>query len=335
MFGFGKLSPTKYHQSDWYEPVEAIYIKVDEFFRSQPETQFRESPLLCFIIAPRTYDPAFDPPALITWIAPQTVTAATHTDLRTIAFVLYSRIRIFTPPATECDLFYGFRYQPPFLLRRSGDVMRIHIAWDPLTHMTAWIDDIGSVLAVRPGVEIVNLRRIVSELKDQFADIDIEVTLSVLGEGITEEQFGFLENRVSVENERMSVYAISPAPAVQVCFGQEFEDDALLIEKREQIWEGEFRQPLATGFVISKKKPAWMCSLYESESRESPPTVLFDFVKEMSSLSWLSVKPGAEKRTVSYPPHIAALLSQNGTDTRIVGRFEFLPSSEDLSHVFL
>jgi hypothetical protein len=124
------------------------------------------------------------------------------------------------------------------------------------------------------------------------------------------------------------LFAVCPAPAVQVVFKEAFDDDALIFTKREQCWQGEFVEPVASGFVVSQHHPAYLCSLYVCHENEKPRVVLRDYVQNMSDLSWLSVKPGSEKRTIAYPPHICALLRKNHEDTLVVSRFEFLPSSE-------
>jgi hypothetical protein len=56
--------------------------------------------------------------------------------------------------------------------------------------------------------------------------------------------------------------------------------------------------------------------------------LLMEYVKNMSHLSWLSVKPGSEKRMILYPPHVCALLRKNDSETLVVNRFKFLPSAE-------
>jgi hypothetical protein len=257
--------------------------------------------------------------------------------MRTLAYVVYSRIRLFAPsPFGMIDvakfetavLFFGFRYQPPYLLRRSAKEMTMHIGWDPENDLTAWMDDIGSVLHVLADTTLEVLIRLVIDLVEFLKDV--KLTLTILGEGISEELFVEIQNKLGKNLKRTAVFAVCPAPAVQVVFRDVFDDDALIFAQREQCWQGEFREPIISGYVVSQHHPAYLCLLYVCYDSERPQVVLRGYVQNMSYLSWLSVKPGSEKRTIAYPPHIGALLRKNHEDTLVVSRFEFLPSKESI-----
>ena len=61
---------------------------------------------------------------------------------------------------------------------------------------------------------------------------------------------------------------------------------------------------------------------------ETPEDTVRAYAKHMSHMSWLSVKPGSENRTISYPPHVCALIRKNTPPTTILSCYEFLPSTE-------
>jgi hypothetical protein len=335
LFGFGNLSPLPTGESFFYEATEALAGKIEEFFRSQPLSEFQTYPTLSFIVAPPIHDAKFNPNSIINYVRPWSVTSGSTDEIRTLAIVVYSRTRLFAPsPFGMIDiaryetamLFFGFRYQPPYLLRRAGDGMTMHIAWDPVNRLAAWMDDIGSVLHVLPHTSLESLARLVGDLISFLRGTEIRLTLAILGEGIRDSGIASIEKTFGPHFKKLTLVSLIPAPAVQVVFTEVFDDDAFILSKQEQLREGNFRVPLATAYVASKHHPAYCCSLYLAEG--PPETTLLEYLKNMSHLSWLSVKPGAEKRTISYPPHICALLRKNHSETLVVNRFEFLPSKE-------
>jgi len=130
------------------------------FCENQPPFEFRRRPTLLFVIGEPIYGPAFQPHALITFIRPSEVASASEDGIRALAFALYARIRVYDPgplgtgdiaecPAKEAvPAFFGFRYQPPFVLARQEDATTIHAAWDVASGVMAVTDDTGRVLHV-------------------------------------------------------------------------------------------------------------------------------------------------------------------------------------------
>jgi hypothetical protein len=339
LLGFGKLAPLPRTEPFRFESSEVIGDKVQEFFRSQPLTEFQQRPTLSFIVAPPIYDTTFHPHSIITYVRPLSITAASEDEIRTLAFVVYSRIRVFAPsPFGMIDiarfetamLFFGFRYQPPYLLRRSTTGITMHIGWDPRSELASWMDDIGSVLHVLPHTNLDVLARLIADLADFLKDVEMRLTLTVLGEGIPEDLFLAIQNRLGRLSNRTCIFTVSPAPALQVVFGEAFDDDALIVTEPELCYAGQHREPLITAYVVSQRHPAYICSLYAGDNKTNPRLILESYLRNMSHLSWLSVKPGSETRTISYPPHICALLRKNHADTWMVNRFEWLPSTETI-----
>jgi hypothetical protein len=337
LFGFGKLSPMPKIDTFYFEPSDTLRSRIDEFHRTQPLWEFQAEPLLSFIVAPPFFDSRSVFPSIVTHVKPWNITGGSRDEIATLAFVVYSRIRLFAPaPFGMIDiarfetavLFFGFRYQPPYVLRRRSETVTMHVAWDVESGLSAWMDDIGSVLHVLGQATLERLVRMIWDLVDFLRSADVRLTVSVLAEGISNELYTRITREFGVLLKKTTVFTALPAAAVQVVFPDEFADDAVLIGQREQQCDGRFREPLACCFVASQNHPSYMCALYLTERTGPPEAVLIEFVRAMSHLSWLSVKPGAEKRTIAYPPHVAALLRKNSGDTLIVDRFEFLPMSE-------
>jgi hypothetical protein len=336
LFGFGHLSPLP-NVSFFYEETDTLAGKIEAFFRSQPLSEFQTYPTLSFIVAPPIYDASVNPKSIINNVRPWSVTSGSTDEIRTLAIVVYSRTRLFAPsPFGMIDialfetatLFFGFRYQPPYLLRRVETGMTMHIAWDPANGLASWMDDIGSVLHVLPQISVESLARLVGDLVAFLRGTDVRLTLAILGEGITDAMMLALGSSFGPHFRTTVVVALTPAPAVQVVFAERFDDDAFILARHEQLREGDFRAPLATAYVACRHHPTYTCSLYAADG--PPEQILLEYLKNMSHLSWLSVKPGAEKRTISYPPHICALLRKNHSETLVVNRFEFLPSKESV-----
>jgi hypothetical protein len=336
MLEFGHLTPMPRAIEPAYFPEGLIKHNVNQFFANSglgKFAEFREPPILTFIVGPPITDRRFNPPSIVTYLPPSFVAAPNATQLRALAFVVFSKIRRMAPaPLGHCDiemspaakLFFEFRYEPPFLLRRPEiAAMAMHIAWDVEHSATAWMDDIGSVLKVMPNSDLKMIVGLSRDLLTRFHSPPIKITLTILGEGITEELFMAIMSGFAENFNELSVFAVSPAPAVQVRFIERFDDDALIRAPREQCRPFLYRLPIETGYVVSQHQPAYSCSVYNEAGWP-----LEVYAAKMSGLSWLSVKPGSENRTISYPPHIFALLSTTEPETLTLSRFEFLPSTE-------
>ncbi|OHS94042.1 hypothetical protein TRFO_39786 [Tritrichomonas foetus] len=337
LLGFGLLSPFPRFDAFYYTPTEDIASEIDRFFKSQPLSEFQEHPILTFIVSNPIYDSSFMPRTIINYVRPWSITSASEDEMKTLAFVVYSRIRLFSPtPFGMIDigthdtatLFFGFRYQPPFLLRRNGNEMTLHIAYDPQTNLTAWMDDVGSVLHVLKLNSLSKVKELVQDAVSANQIDDAKVTLSILAEGITSELNQSIQYDFRFDFPNYKLFSVYPSPTVQIIIDEAFDDDAAIFANVEQAWEGEFLQPLSSVYVVSHCQPAYHVSLYTKDAWKSPESDILDYVRKMSHLSWLSVKPGSEKRTISYPPHICALLRKSCKETLVVNRFEFLPSTE-------
>ncbi|OHT09692.1 hypothetical protein TRFO_21310 [Tritrichomonas foetus] len=343
--GFGKLTP--YPRTNAYIPVPPNDMSkaVMSFFTSHPLIQFQQYPVLTFIVSSPIFDIKFQPRSFVNYIIPSKVQSATEDDMKTLSFVVYSRIRNFSSEPNgkieplqyeSAVMFFGFTYSPPFVLKRNKSKMIMHIAFDPISKLSIWINDTGTVLSVYPNKEISDIANLMQQCKSMFAPSDIieKFTVSILGETICS---SLLHECDAFLPQGTELYAVYPAAAVRAHFDNEFADDVAIFDEQEismglsiHDQNGNLQtieKPAAACFVLSQHHPAYKASIYRGSGIDMS-NCLLEFVTQMSHLSWLSVKPGSDYRTISYPPHIAALLRKNNCSVFSISRFEFLPSNE-------
>jgi hypothetical protein len=195
----------------------------------------------------------------------------------------------------------------------------MHAAFDPARGVNIWIDDIGSVMHVVSGASVDGIAR---NMRDLRRLLGMNATLAILGEGIS----GPLLAELSEKMPDALLFAVSPAPAIQFSFKENFDDDAVVFTALELAYDVSAMQPIESCYVGSRHHGAYSCCLYGGNKNIEPQTALLEYVKGMSRLSWLSVKPASPQRSTAYPPHIAALLRSNNAEASLVTRFEFLSS---------
>jgi hypothetical protein len=338
-FQFGNLSPFPRFEAFYSVPVGTIPTFISDFFRDQKLTEFQCHPVLTFVVGPQVFDTGFHPPSFISYVRPESVRTASTEELRTFAFVVYARTRIFAPvpygmidiaPAVSSSYCFGFRYQPPFLRPRHDPILTIHIGWDPELEVSAWTDDIGSILHYLPGTPLPKLSQLMQDACQSLTPTQVRFTLAVFGEGITMALQNMLESVFASLHLTVRIFAIAPQPNVQATFSEEFDDDAIVFDTPEQSRNGpgEFVTPDATCFVVARHLPAYSVSYYARDARKPPDEILREHVREWSHITWLSVKPGSEKRTIAYPFQIVVLIRKTSPLAAHVSRYEFLPSTE-------
>jgi len=340
LLGFGKLIP--YPKANPYISVleNIVPDTINSFFKEHSLSEFQQDPLLSFIVGQPIYDSGFLPHTILSYIRPKMVSKATEMDFKTLSFVVYSRIRLFVPRPygministnESASIFFGFRYQPPFLLKRNHDHISIHVSWDMKTDLTAWLDDIGSILHVLPVQSLSRIFELMKNAQDFLKGIDIRFTLSVLSEGISKQTYDQIMYEARLIKEKLTLFTIFPTSSIQCVLSEQCDDDIIVFDTMEQTYELErhnYMKPEESCYVLSKHKPSYTVSLYTGDAWTNSRNILTDQVRGWSHLSWLSVKPGSEKRTISYPPHIAALLRKCHPETDIMCKFEFLPQNE-------
>ncbi|KAH0801418.1 uncharacterized protein GO595_006013 [Histomonas meleagridis] len=332
MFGFGKLQP--YSSNAYYfVPENSIDSTAIEFYQNNPLSQFQQIPFITFIVGYPFHDSDFLPHSIVTNIFPPLVYSCTQLGLQSLAFIVYSRIRLFSPTPIgmintiqnyAVPIIFGFRYQPPFLLPRYGTNSRsisFHFALDIKTNKCAIIDDIGSILHILNLNSLQYLSALIDDCKKLVEQNVSQITVSILSEGLTENFLNDFKNIIP----NVLLFSVFPSSCVQGKFENDFDSDTIIFDELEQSFSSDevLVDPIETCYVLSKIHPPYKVSLYAAGDRND----LLNYVELMSKLSWLSVKPGEEKRTISYPPHICALLRKNRCETIVLSRFEFLPSN--------
>lgn len=338
---FGCLTVfAKFQGFNFINPNQTV-DEIRKFYSQQCLAQYQMYPILTFVIGQPIFDRRLSNPvsqSLITFIPQDAIAAATEVDMRSLAFEIYSRVRIYSPSPEGMlenedsetmfsKIFFRYRYQSPFLLKRLTTQMSIHIAYDPVSNTSVWTDDTGSTLQHFHDINVQKLSDAVEDVRNTMDKYLDKVTISILAEGITTS----LHNELITKMRNVLIFSISPAPYVRVKFEDEDLDkseDALIYANPEYTRriEEPYEEASSTCFVVSKNLPSYMVSIYNNGSFDQ----LKEFVSNMSQLSWLSVKPQYETRLCSYPPHIAGLIQVNKYSVNRVSVFEFLPPKQIL-----
>ena len=342
---FGTISEYPKCEPYLFATTSGLVDCIDKFFKTENVSEFQTVPILSFIFGSPIYNPGFIPRSILTYVRPGVVASADEEEIKSLAFVVYSRIRIMkTSPfgmwnltnRESASLFFGFRYEPPFELRRQESIPTyVHIGYDKGNQLVAWMDSIGSVLQVQ---QIDSFDTLVSRMKDLYLllnDSNVLFTLTILGESISCE---FLDEINEKTNDiAISVYSCYPVGDVQVKLPDHIIGDVIHFSDPEQQFiqpdvcpNEAIAKPQKSCFVLNKYLPGYQISIYKSTITPSPEESLMRYATNMSKLSWLSVKPLCEKRTIAYPPHICAILRKNNANTDVVGPYEFLPMIEKI-----
>lgn len=318
--GFGALTPYPRKGEDYMieVPVGDIPRILMEYFDNP--TEYQQYQVLSFIVAPPIFSENLKLHSIVNYIRPNGLETATIEEVKTLAFVVYSRIRIFSPqplgmiePLAQRKVgvvLFGFRYKPPFLLSRDTkaadsngddlglglgsiggnrnsdsfeDQMELHAAWDPSKSLSAWIDGIGSVLHMLGASDITSISSFIEEAKQAFK-VKMKFTVTLLGEGIKHSLYNVCDNNLPPDVE---IYSVSPSPSVSAHFEEEFADDVVIFEDTEQCFE----VPINTQQQQQQQSTGSVDFL---NSNDFDGFDSFDsFERQGSSLAWPSTEPNA------------------------------------------
>lgn len=336
---FGELTKYPMEHALFPAPAREMQTTVMKFFKNNQVSQYQVEPLMTFIVGDPIFSAEFMPHSVVTYVRPEAIREATTLAIKTLAFVVYSRVRVFSPKpfgmvflAAQdiATCFFGFRYQPPFLLGNQSDDFVMHICWDQKAKLSTWVDDTGAVMHVLPVSGIEKLFVFIRELVGLFSNVNVKVTVSVLAEGIKPDVLNEINQSIAATNCQVTVFSLFPSSSIQCVFDEQFVDDVIVFDECERSFKNSalFQQPFESCYVLSRTLQPYSVSLYSASS--NPRKTLFDFVQRMSHLSWLSVKPCMEHRTVSYPPHMMALLRKGNGPISQLSILEYLPSLEKI-----
>lgn len=261
-------------------------------------------------------------------------------------------------------LFFGYRYQPPFILKQLSDSLytfnidlntnngiNLNVAWDRFSGVAVWTNDAGDLLHSVDAQAFNDILFMITSLRSFNSNLIKKISISLLEEYLGQ---SFCEKFIQYLPADVDLFTIYHAPMVKARFSDTYKGDIAIFEESE-VKNGISKIPLkklnemqnnpaaaaanpnninnitfvfdppanpeATCYVLSQLHPAYKVSIYKGGGQER----LLQFVKTMSHLSWLSVKPGCENRSSSYPPHINALIQQNKSNCTRISQFEFLP----------
>ena len=338
VLGFGKITP--FPKGPWVEPTRVSDMResVHKFLDSNPLLEFLQFPLYLFVFSKSYVENSFPTNCFLSCFDLATVQGPSTSFLKRTCFEIYTRIRQFQSPVlsyprgkteigaqTEIEsLFFGFRYAPAFLLERSRErVLGLHVVWDMEKQISVWTDDIGSSLHQYVTEDVDWIRNTIKGARDLLSTVTIEVTLCVIGDGLTENDYTSLQSI----DDNIAIITINPHPAVQLGLDFDIKGDVYVPD----IWElgglkeVVYRRPLCSCMVVSARHMAYSLALYRCATPDmDPEKTLRKIAQELSNLSWLCAKPGRELREVIYPPHVALLMKLTRTDVRLFNRFEFL-----------
>ncbi|OHS93171.1 hypothetical protein TRFO_11982 [Tritrichomonas foetus] len=339
--GFGKLTQFRKESAFILTNSNELITRITSFLNAYKLTQFQVYPIIFFIITEKEFDFTFQPHIHQIHITPSQVAKFNVDSIQRLAFLTYSRIRVETPNPTNIiheslsvtklpfnpeDMFFKFRYQHPFCLKRiSKNTLHIHACWDPISTISVWSDDIGSVFHVEKLSHIHYLGSVYSYLKDSFNDIHVCCSIGILMNGLPNGLIAPFRNLTD-----FNLYSIMPAPHVQVT-NLNTDEDVFIASDYEQTYEPikDLVPPQSCGYVVSKRFPAYFLALYYT-SFPNPDEYLVTIAKGLSSLSWLTVRPGSEKRQIAYPPTMNLLLQKIPSTAMYTNMFEFLPCIEPI-----
>ena len=341
---FGTLS--EYPKCDPYHfaTTSGLIDCIDNFFKNENVSEFQTIPILSFIFGQPIYNPTFSPRSIVTYVRTGIVASADEEEIKSLAFVVYSRIRSMQSAPygmwnlttrESATLFFGFRYTPTFVLPRDETTPTyVQIGYDPQTKLVAWMDSIGSVLQVQLIENISILVSRMRDLKELLNEPNLCFAITVLTDNLSQKLLDELTSQMA--EFTFAIYACYPLNDVQVKLPPNVVADVIHFSSPEQHMAKRRKNmtetpatPLACCYVLNQNLPGYQMLCYKTITK-MPEESTHLFVNLMHKLSWLSVKPLCEKRTVAYPPHILALLRKNNACTDIVAPYEFLPMIEKI-----
>ena len=324
--------------SDFFKTTNRFFETNKKFAKPQTISEFQLNPIITFVVSPNYFDQTLTSHSICSYLSIEQVKKMKQSDIDYIAFTVYSKIRIFHPypfgviniaPPVPASLFFGYRYQHPFHLTRKPlhPGLSLHIAWDPISKIASWVDDIGTVSHNFPNQSVQTLCSLIIEIIQFLKDISVDITFSILSESPPDELVNQVISMFGCYIQSFSIFSIIPTPQIQIVVNTRIEDDIIIFEDIEYTMPPTFIPaiPKCSCYVTSTNHPTYRISHYYNSKGEDDKSCLHEFAKNMSQLSWLSADPRTNRRLFSFPPHVASLLRKVRVKTKIATGFEFLP----------
>lgn len=261
-----------------------------------------------------------------------TIMNSTEEDIMMYAFELYAALRSLQdslkgriPMIEPRDFFFGFRYQPPFVLSRVDNSISIHIAFNPKNYDSVWVDDTGSAMTrimIQNNSQLIKNMRMIN---NQCAEngIPVEFFFTFVAESVQSETVDMIIKDIRESDDpglydRTSIFSVYPAPFVQAT---NITSDVWVSEGHPEIMNptNDMKTPLSSVIVISRMQ-SYQVSVFSDNKRS-----LDKFVQQLCSLSWLTTKPNFSQRTTSLPPHVLKIMMEVDTEISAFTRFIFSP----------
>ena len=342
---FGTLSPFPKGESYISTKPSNFFEKTNSFFKKHTLAEYQQYPIISFVVCPIFFEQYMTCHSICTFLSTDQIKKFKPKDIDHMSFIVYSRIRLFHPypfgminiaPPEAASLFFGYRYQPPYLLsRQQGHALTIHLAWDPVTGFTAWVDDVGSVSHIFKEKPLPNLCKLLVDIVNFLKEISVDTTFTILSESPTDELVQSIISIFTRSLPSFSLFSIVPTPQIQIAhqkndiidISNQPHDDLIIFDDPETTlsYDANVSVPSCSCYIVSPDQPSYKISHYFNSKNDIPKKCIEEFAKNMSHLSWLSQSAETKKRVVSFPPHIAALLRRVRAKTNFITGFEFLP----------
>lgn len=333
LYGLGTLRDSPKYDSPILIEKDYIEATISSMTQEDKLIEFRNYPLMVIVLSDIISDIKHN--LYIKFVMPNSNEMQPE-GIRSTAFVIYTLIRIhsnaniygYKTIANMSKYLRGlldYRYQPAYILLATSSDLVLHLAWEPRIGHAVIIDECGTMFANYEEItEAKQISDIYQEIESFMKPIQVTMIIVILGEGLTQEQLTSYKQFLP----RLQVYTIAPMPSIQTYY-QDIECRDIFVFSSYEYSESEdiFQHPIETGFVISKKYTSYMINLYQHEQFVQPKDAIIDYAKQISNLSWLSIKPDFNERATAFPPHIAALLQTTKTDLYKFTPLDFLPFS--------
>lgn len=324
--------------SDFFEVTNNYFKPSEKTDKSQILSEFQQCPIISFVVSPIFFDQTLKSHSICTYLSIDQIKKMKQSEIDRIAFIVYSRIRMFHPfpfgmidiaPQIPASLFYGYRYQHPYIISRNPSYtgLTLHIAWDPIKKMASWVDDIGTVSHHFPNQTIQSLCRLMLNITQFLNDITVDITFSIISELPSDELVNQIVSLFGCYLKSFSIFSIIPTPQIQIVVNSKVDDDIIIFDDFELTAPINYIPaiPKCSCYVTSPYCTTYRISHYFNSKGEDEKNCLLEFAKNMSHLSWLSGDPQTNQRLFSFPPHVASLLRKVRVKTKVVTGFEFLP----------
>lgn len=238
-----------------------------------------------------------------------------------LAFIIYCHI--FTDNRYKGDnsnrinaLVMSGMYQPPFIIQTVNERLSLHICIN-FKKKVAFITD--SSVRLLKSIELGKLSRYMSDISSSIFHDAIVESVTVFKKHITNDQyFDLLSNNCFRPDT--PILTVHPLSSVQSNLR---DHDGIIM--RSEFTSGysnnhTFKTPTASCIVVGCNLYSYNLSIYNNDELK-----LKNIARTFSHMSWASIKPGMEKRSTSYPPHIFQCIDFSKSFDELI-HFNFLPS---------